>query len=207
MSATFPPEVAPAQSMNAIKLRDLDTFEEFFWLLEQSVPLFHTVVAEVNGTTTIEQWKDALDAIQIRYPLLSASIRKTLGNRPFLEKVQGVLMPLRIAPLTDSMVLEEEMEKELQQSFGDGSGPLTRATLFHGPDRSVVILLRHTTAAWTENRICSSYRICWLLSQEKFWGSRLRRSPVWANCLGCRPPPSMERSWKEDRLLRKMGPR
>jgi hypothetical protein len=143
MSAIFPPEVAPAQSVNATKLRDLDTFEEFFWLLEQSAPLLHAVVAKVNGPTTIEQWKDALDAIRIRYPLLSASIRKIPGNRPFFEKVQGVSVPLRIAPLTDSLVLEEEMEKELQQPFGDGSGLLTRATLFHAPDHSVVMFATH----------------------------------------------------------------
>jgi hypothetical protein len=142
-SAIFSPEIKPAQSVNATKLRDLDTFEEFFWLLEQSAPMFHAVVAEVNGATTIQQWKEALDAIQIRYPLLSASIRKVPGKRPFFQKVQGASMPVRIAPLTDSLVLEEEMEKELQHPFGDGSGPLTRATLFHAPGRSVVIFATH----------------------------------------------------------------
>jgi len=105
--------------------------------------VFHAVVAEVNGATTLEQWKDALDAIQIRYPLLSASIRKTPGKRPFFEKVRGASMPLRIEPLTDSLMLEEEMEKALQKSFGDGSGPLTRATLFHSPGRSVVMFATH----------------------------------------------------------------
>jgi hypothetical protein len=143
MSTIFPPKVEHAQPVNAIKLRDLDAFEEFFWLVEQSAPMFHAVVVEVNGATTIEQWKDALDAIQIRYPLLSASIRKVPGKRPFFEKVSGVLMPLRTAHLTDSLVLEEEMEKELQKSFGDGSGPLTRATLFHASGRSVVMFATH----------------------------------------------------------------
>jgi len=92
--------------VNASKLRDLDAFEEFFWLVEQSVTVFHAVVVEVNGATTIEQWMGALNAIQIRYPLLSASIRKVPGKRPFFEKMQGVSMPLRIAPLMDSLVLE-----------------------------------------------------------------------------------------------------
>jgi Phthiocerol/phthiodiolone dimycocerosyl transferase C-terminus len=142
-SAIFSPEIKPAQSVNATKLRDLDTFEEFFWLLEQSAPLFHAVVAEVNGATTIQQWKNALDAIQIHYPLLSASIRKVPGKRPFFQKVEGVSVPLRIAPLTDSLVVEEEMEKELQQPFGDGSGQLTRAVLFYSPGRSVVIFATH----------------------------------------------------------------
>jgi hypothetical protein len=66
-SAVFAPDAEyDAQSVNATKLRDLDAFEELFWLLEQNVTVFHTVVAEVNGATTIGQWNDAIDAIQVR---------------------------------------------------------------------------------------------------------------------------------------------
>jgi hypothetical protein len=143
MSAIFVPSLEHARNMNETKLRDLDAFEEFFWLIEQSVPVFHAIVAEVKGATTIEQWERALDAVEVRYPLLSASIRKLPGERPFFEKIPGVSMPLRIAPLRDSLVLEEEMEKELQKPFWDGSGPLTRATLFHSRDRAVVMFATH----------------------------------------------------------------
>jgi hypothetical protein len=143
MSAVLPPSLERAQNVNLTKLRELDAFEEFFWLIEQSVPVFHTIIAEVKGGTTIEQWERALGAAEVRYPLLSASIRKLPGERPFFEKLPGVSMPLRIAPLRDSLVLEEEMEKELQKPFGDGSGPLTRATLFHARDRSVVMFATH----------------------------------------------------------------
>ena len=136
-------DIKQAKSVNATRFRDLDGFEEFFWLIEQSAPLFHVVIAEVNGPTTVKQWREAMDAMQIRYPLLSASIRKVPGKRPFFEKMQEASMPLRIRPLVDSVVLEEEMEKELQTSFGDGSGPLTRATLFHAPGRSVVMFATH----------------------------------------------------------------
>jgi hypothetical protein len=130
-------------SNTASKLRDLDAFEEFFWLLEQNLAVFHAAIVEVKGTTTLEQWKDPFHEIQIRYPLLSASIRKIPGERPFFEKVQGASMPLRIAPLADSLVLEEEMEEELQTSFGDGSSLMTRATLFHARNRSVVMFATH----------------------------------------------------------------
>jgi hypothetical protein len=143
MSAVLVPSLERAQNVNLTKLRELDAFEEFFWLIEQSVPVFHTIIAEVKGATTIEQWERALDAVEVRYPLLSASIRKLPGERPFFEKLPGVSMPLRIAPLTDSLVLEEEMENELQKPFGDGSGPLTRATLFHARDRAVVMFATH----------------------------------------------------------------
>jgi hypothetical protein len=144
MPANFAPGVEHhVQSVNATKLRDLDAFEEFFWLVEQSVNVSHAVVVEVKGTTTIAQWQDALETVQVRYPLLSASIRKIPGRRPFFEKMHGTSMPLWMAPLTDSLVLEDEMEKQLQRSFGDGSGPLTRATLFHAHDRSVVMFATH----------------------------------------------------------------
>jgi hypothetical protein len=143
LSTVIASDFEQAQLGNAIRLRDLDAFEEFFWLVEQSVNVSHAVVVEVKGTTTIAQWQDALDAVQIRYPLLSASIRKIPGRRPFFESKHGSSMPLRMAPLMNSLVLEEEMEKELQRSFEDGSGPLTRATLFHAPDRSVVMFATH----------------------------------------------------------------
>jgi len=136
-------ELEEAGFGNATRLRELDAFEEFLWLLEQSVNVSHAVVVEVKGRTTIPQWLDALDAVQIRYPLLTASIRKIPGQRPFFERKHGSSLRLRMAPLTDSLVLEEEMEKELQRSFGDGSGRLTRATLFHAPDRSVVMFATH----------------------------------------------------------------
>jgi hypothetical protein len=143
MSATVVPRLEPALYVNSRKLRDLDAFEEFFWLIEQSLPVFHTIIAEVKGATTIGQWERALDAVEARYPLLSASIGKHRGKRPFFERIPGVSMPLRIAHLRDSLVLEEEMEKELQKPFGDGSGPLTRATLFYARDRAVVMFATH----------------------------------------------------------------
>jgi len=143
MSATLVHSLEHPQHVNSRKLRDLDAFEEFFWLIEQSVPVFHTIVAEVKGATTVAQWESALDAVETRYPLLSASIGKLRGKRPFFEKLPGASMPLRVAPLTDSLVLEEEMENELQRPFGDGSGPLTRATLFYARDRAVVMFATH----------------------------------------------------------------
>ena len=143
LSTVIASDIEHAQLMNAIRLRDLDAFEELLWLLEQCASVFHAAIVEVSGRTTIHQWKDALDAMQIRYPLLSASIRKVPGERPYFERVRGTTMALRVAPLTDPLILEEEMEKELQRSFGDGRGPLTRATLFHSPDRSVVMFASH----------------------------------------------------------------
>jgi hypothetical protein len=78
MSPIFASDIKRAKSANSTKLRDLDAFAEFFWLVEQSVNTSHAVIVEVRGSTTIDQWKDALNAIQIRYPLLSTSIHMTV---------------------------------------------------------------------------------------------------------------------------------
>ncbi|AEU36866.1 condensation domain-containing protein [Granulicella mallensis] len=142
-AAIYASDVEQDQSVSATKLRDLDGFEEYMWLMEHNTNLSHSVVVEVRGATTMKQWRDALSAVQARHPLLSASIRKIPGQRPFFEKVHGSSIPLRIVPLTDWLVLEEEMESELAQSFGDGSGPLTRATLFHAKDRSIILFTTH----------------------------------------------------------------
>lgn len=142
-SSAISPASESGAFVDATKLRDLDSCEEYLWLLEQSVSALHVVVAEVTGTTTIQQWKDAMDAVQVRYPLLSASIGKIPGERPFFRKVRGDSMPLRIVPLPDSLVLEDEMERALEEPFGDGSGPLTRAILFHAQDRAVVLFATH----------------------------------------------------------------
>jgi hypothetical protein len=71
MSPIFASGIERAKSANSTKLRDLDAFEEFFWLVEQRVNTSHAIIAEVRGSTNSGPWKDALNAIQIRYPLLS----------------------------------------------------------------------------------------------------------------------------------------
>lgn len=116
-SASIALDIERDESANAAKLRDLDAFEEFCWRLEQSVRVFHVVIAELNGRTVIEQWQKALDVVQSRYPLLSASIRRFPGKRPFFEKVPGVSMPVRIAPLMDSLVPEEGDGKRVPETF------------------------------------------------------------------------------------------
>jgi hypothetical protein len=127
-------------SANAQKIRDLDSFEEMFWMIEQNLPIYHVLAAEVKGETEVAEWRSALARVQKRHPLLSASIRKDPGERPYFVRTHGIPVPLRIEPWSDELVLHEEMEKELNGSFGDSSGPLMRVTLFHGPERSAVLL-------------------------------------------------------------------
>ena len=54
------------------KLRTLDGLEEYLWLTENTFPRTTMILAEVQGATTVEAWRDALRKVQQRYPLLSA---------------------------------------------------------------------------------------------------------------------------------------
>jgi hypothetical protein len=125
------------------KLRALDAFEEVFWLLEQTVPRAPVLVGELEGATTVEAWEDGLRAVQRKYPLLSARITKSPGERPFFAYAADARVPFRVVPLTEHLVIEEEMGRAIDASFGDGSVPLMRVTLFHAPTRCVVLISSH----------------------------------------------------------------
>jgi hypothetical protein len=63
------------------KLRTLDALEEYFWLSENTFPRTTILLAEVEGPTTVDAWRDALNRVQQRYPLLRARIRKNPVSR------------------------------------------------------------------------------------------------------------------------------
>jgi hypothetical protein len=60
------------------EVRALGAMEHLFWLMDQKHPAHLTVTAEVKGITKVESWRDALDALQRRHPVLSTSI---IGTR------------------------------------------------------------------------------------------------------------------------------
>ncbi|MEI9980170.1 MAG: hypothetical protein WDN23_14435 [Edaphobacter sp.] len=190
----------------ATRLRDLDAFEEFFWLIEQNVNVSHAVVVEVKGRATISQWLDAMDAVRVRYPLLSASIGKIPGRRPFFEKRHGASMPLRMALLKDSMVLEDEMEKELERSFGDGSGPLTRATLFYGYDRSVVLFTTHHSSLDGKSHLFLVQDLLAAVAGEEL-GEPLKVQPGLGQLLGMPAPAEYRKTLKGRSVAPREGDR
>ena len=77
-------------------LRQLDSFEEHFWLMEQVARRGHVLAAEISGQTRIENWRQALRELQKVFPLLQASIGKIEGERPFFYSVPERPMPLPI---------------------------------------------------------------------------------------------------------------
>jgi hypothetical protein len=63
-------------------LRPLGAFEELFCLFDQRFPTNGALAAQITCHTTVEQWRDALDAVQQRHPLLSACIDTSFNRVP-----------------------------------------------------------------------------------------------------------------------------
>ena len=127
------------------KIRDLASYEEFFWLLEQSYPCVHTSALTVEGHTERQEWEQAWRQIIRRYPMLRASIHKEPGQRPFFATSQAPA-ELTIKPWSEDLQLTREMEREFELSFGKGEGPLVRMTLFYGSERCALLLAAHHAA-------------------------------------------------------------
>lgn len=124
------------------KLRVLEGMEECFWLLEKTFPATTMILAEVEGPSTIEAWKNALGKVQQRYPLLTARIRKNPGERPYFETSPDMQLPLHVVPLED-VDLDKFAAEEKARSFGYGDRVLARFTLCHGSQRCVILLAAH----------------------------------------------------------------
>lgn len=133
-----------SQTAEAEKLRTLGASEEYFWLSETTFPHTTMILAEVEGITTVEAWREALDKVQQRYPLLSACVRKKAGERPNFETLPGTPLPFRVLPL-DEVNLDALVAQEPATSFGYADGPLGRLTLCHSHRRCVVIFAAHPT--------------------------------------------------------------
>jgi hypothetical protein len=70
-------EVSIMQTIESkTEVRALGAREHMFWLMNQKHPVHLTVTAEVKGITKVQSWRDALDAVQKRHPILSTSIKK-----------------------------------------------------------------------------------------------------------------------------------
>jgi hypothetical protein len=122
-------------------LRPLGASERLHWLLDQSHPTHFMIVAQVSGATEADEWRRALDTVFKRTPLLAARVVQT-ENGGLSFAASGRRMPVRI--IRDLGIgWETVAEDEEVQAFDPASGPLGRATLLHGADRSTLILSVH----------------------------------------------------------------
>ena len=154
MSST-PLELQPLELLSGDLLRPLGAFEELFCLFDQYFPTNAAFAAEITGPTTVQQWRDALDAIQQRHPLLSACIDTTFNRVPHFRRVTGQRIPLRVVTSPSSR-WQREIAEEVSEPFTPDQAPLFRAVLLHDETHCTFILSSH-------HAVCDGYSRIFLL--------------------------------------------
>jgi NRPS condensation-like uncharacterized protein len=129
------------------KVRELGAMERLFWLMDQKHPAHLTVTAEVKGNTKVQNWRDALDAVQRRHPVLSTSIKRNEEGHPALYQMDAAPIPLRVVDGSVQGRWELEVDREMALPFTPEQAPLIRSVLIHKPQSAVLIMIAHHAIA------------------------------------------------------------
>jgi len=180
-------ELRPLELLPADLLRPLGAFEELFCLFDQHFPTNGALAAQITGHTTVQQWRDALDAVQQRHPLLSACIDTTFNRVPHFRHVAGQRIPLRVVTSPNAR-WQREIAEEVNEPFTPDQAPLFRAVLLHQETHCIFILSSHHAVCDGSSRIfllrdillaLSGYALEALLlapSREVLFGAQQRSS-------------------------------
>jgi hypothetical protein len=145
-------ELQPVALQPSNLLRPLGAFEELFCLFDQCFPTNGAFAAEITGHTTVQQWHDALDAVQQRHPLLSACIDTTFNRVPHFRRVTGQHIPLRVVTSPFAR-WQREIAEEVSEPFTPDQAPLFRAVLLHQETHCTFILSSHHAVCDGSSRI------------------------------------------------------
>jgi NRPS condensation-like uncharacterized protein len=138
--------IMPAIESKA-EVRALGAREHMFWLMDQKHPVHLTVTAEVKGVTKAQSWRNALDAVQKRHPILSTSIKRNEAGQPALYQVDAAPIPLRVVDGRVQEHWELELDREMALPFTPEQAPLIRTVLIHKPESAVLIIIAHHAIA------------------------------------------------------------
>ncbi len=130
-----------------LPLRLLGPLERCRWHETVSRQPRVTIIVEVSGRTTIEDWQRALGEVQRCHPLLGVEIALDYEGRPaFFD------LPRRPFPLEVSGCGEKDWKGTISIELKDKirhSSPLARAVLLHGAEASTLMLVAHAAIADT----------------------------------------------------------
>ncbi len=145
-------ELQPLALLPSDLLRPLGAFEELFCLFDQHFPTNGALAAQITGHTTVQQWRDALDVVQQRHPLLSACIDTTFNRVPHFRRVTSQCIPLRVVT-SPNVRWQREIAEEVNEPFTPDQAPLFRAVLLHQETHSIFILSSHHAVCDGSSRI------------------------------------------------------
>jgi len=127
--------------------RTLGSLEHLFWLLDQNRSFHFAVTALISGKASPDDWREALDRLQERHPILSVGIEGRPGSIPRFRQEVGASIPLRIVEGDPNADWEGEVGEELATPFDPAKAPLMRAVLIQGKRDTAFILVAHHSIA------------------------------------------------------------
>src|ERR1700758_2243989 len=122
--------------------RPLGHLERAFWLKDQHMPYHFAVCAEIEGSTTVIGWREALEAVQRRHPAFSVRIDQDGDDVLRFFPVPDTPLPIRVVT-SEHARWESELEAELAAPFVAWRAPLARAVVVFRPYRTHLILTAH----------------------------------------------------------------
>jgi hypothetical protein len=140
-------QTLPRAQESSLDLREFGSMERLHWLLGKNHPNHFVMAAEVSGATTVDMWREALDELQRRHPLLNVSIGRNAESNLVYRQAAGHKIPLIVKRRISPLQWQEEFGRELATPLYDDTPPLMRAILLEGDDRCEIILVTHHTIA------------------------------------------------------------
>ncbi|HEX4140502.1 MAG TPA: condensation domain-containing protein, partial [Candidatus Methylacidiphilales bacterium] len=127
--------------------RPLSAYERFFCLMEHVTPLRFVFVAQISGLTTPCEWRQALDRVQSRHPLLSVAVEEGADGIPRFRREARAPIPLHVALGDPHQDWTEYASAQLATPFDSSQAPLVRATLILGEEGAAFLLAAHPAVA------------------------------------------------------------
>ena len=119
----------------------LGSLEELAWLYDQASPFHFVMGATFVGAGTAAPWREVLDLLQRRHPLLRVRIEGHPGAHPSFVADEAARISLRMAD--PDIGWPGEMSRELQRPFDPRHAPLIRAVVSTDGTGSTLLLTVH----------------------------------------------------------------
>jgi hypothetical protein len=180
------PGYCATQGTNALTAK-LGSLEELVWLYDQTSPFHFVMGATFIGAGTAARWREVLDALQRRHPLLRVRIERDASAYPKFVADETRRIPLRMGDADIGWA--GEMSRELQISFDHRNAPLIRAVVCGDTTGSTLLLTVHHAIAdaisltWVFRDVLlllSGQKLkplALLASQDEMLGNTLRAMP------------------------------
>ena len=123
----------------------LGSLEELVWLYDQTSPFHFVMGATFIGAGTAAPWREVLDVLQRRHPLLRVRVERNASAYPEFVTDEAARIPLRIGEADIGWAAE--MSHELQIPFDHRNAPLIRAVVCGGAAGSTLLLTVHHAIA------------------------------------------------------------